>query len=157
MNLYTLTERTCTEACWEARQEVCRCSCSGRNHGCMLVNGAPRPGRTKRVKDTRYRLVAVLSWEDQWDYRPLQRRDHWAFQVVPQGCRWPEAQGADNRAHFAWIEDTYTLEQAQAEMATVKEQETARRKEYHLRNCDGTTMYPNYKIAHPCEEPHSHY
>lgn len=57
----TTTGTTCGMACWSAREEVCRCSCSGRNHGAMRDGGA-QPERTKTVKGTVYRLVAVTTY-----------------------------------------------------------------------------------------------
>jgi hypothetical protein len=53
-----LTSTTCGEPCWHAREEVCRCSCGGRNHGCLL-GGGESPERTARIDGERYRLVAV--------------------------------------------------------------------------------------------------
>jgi hypothetical protein len=29
----TLTTAPCTSKCWHAEEDVCRCSCGGRNHG----------------------------------------------------------------------------------------------------------------------------
>lgn len=29
------TEHTCGDACWHAHEDICRCSCGGRNHGCL--------------------------------------------------------------------------------------------------------------------------
>jgi hypothetical protein len=54
-----LTEATCGEACWHAREEVCRCSCGGRNHGCLRDGCGDRPERTARIDGLRYRLAAV--------------------------------------------------------------------------------------------------
>lgn len=155
--LTALMGRTCGEACWLARQEVCRCACGGQNHGCKLVNGAPLPGRTKRVKEVRYRLAAVITWAQRFDYRSLEHSSHWAFQVVPKECKWPEVQHAGDGAEFAWIEDTYTLEQAEAEMVAAKAKEDAKRKVYHLKECDGVKMhYQHPKIANPCGNPEYH-
>lgn len=30
-----LTDATCGEACWTAKEELCKCSCGGHNHGCL--------------------------------------------------------------------------------------------------------------------------
>ena len=54
-----LTEATCGEACWHAREEVCRCSCGGKNHGCMKTADGVRPTRTAKIDGHRYELVAV--------------------------------------------------------------------------------------------------
>ncbi len=57
-----LTETTCGEACWKAREDVCRCSCGGKNHGCTkTVNGITgfNPDRTAKIDGFRYKLLAV--------------------------------------------------------------------------------------------------
>ena len=53
-----LTEQTCGEACWKAKEEICRCSCGGKNHGC-LTHGEQQPERTAKIDGERYRLRAV--------------------------------------------------------------------------------------------------
>ena len=54
-----LTEATCGEACWNAREEICRCSCGGKNHGCLRVTGSEQPVRSAKIDGYRYELVAV--------------------------------------------------------------------------------------------------
>lgn len=54
-----LSEATCGEACWEAREDVCRCSCGGKNHGCMRTPDGVRPNRNAKIDGTRYELKAV--------------------------------------------------------------------------------------------------
>lgn len=58
-----VTSQTCGEACWHAREEICRCSCGGRNHGC-LSHGGERPERTAKIDGERYRLVGVGKYDD---------------------------------------------------------------------------------------------
>lgn len=54
-----LTSQTCGEPCWHAREEVCRCSCGGRNHGCLLTKDGVKPPRMAKIDGHRYILVAV--------------------------------------------------------------------------------------------------
>jgi hypothetical protein len=54
-----LTEATCGEACWQAREDICRCSCGGKNHGCMRSADGTRPTRTAKISGVRYELAAV--------------------------------------------------------------------------------------------------
>jgi len=53
------TDATCGTACWEAREEVCRCNCGGRNHGCLKSAVGKRPARTSKIDGERYELAAV--------------------------------------------------------------------------------------------------
>lgn len=53
-----LTEATCGEACWCAREDVCRCSCGGKNHGCLRTSEGIRPNRTAKIDGFRYELKA---------------------------------------------------------------------------------------------------
>lgn len=53
------TDATCGEACWEAREDICRCSCGGKNHGCMRTADGIRPSRTAKLDGYRYQLKAV--------------------------------------------------------------------------------------------------
>ena len=54
------SDATCGEACWHAREDVCRCSCSGKNHGILKRDGQEQPARTRRIGHTRLKLVAVF-------------------------------------------------------------------------------------------------
>ncbi len=58
-----LTTQTCGEACWHAREEVCRCSCGGRNHGCLNHGGA-QPERTAKIGGFRYKLAGIGKYSD---------------------------------------------------------------------------------------------
>jgi len=53
------TEQTCGDACWHAKEDICRCSCGGKNHGCLRTEDGEQPARTRRIKDMMYQLVAV--------------------------------------------------------------------------------------------------
>ena len=56
-----VTEQTCGEACWHAREDICRCSCGGRNHGCLNTKDGSQPSRTRKIKNTMYQLVTIES------------------------------------------------------------------------------------------------
>jgi hypothetical protein len=53
-----ITESTCGEACWQAREDICRCSCGGKNHACLRGQDQ-RPERTRKLNGFMYQLVAV--------------------------------------------------------------------------------------------------
>jgi hypothetical protein len=54
-----LTDATCGEACWQAREDICRCSCGGKNHGCMRSADGQQPERTARIDGYRFKLAGV--------------------------------------------------------------------------------------------------
>ena len=60
LGISTLT--TCSEACWYAREDVCRCQCGGKNHGILRDGTGERPARTRRVGKARFKLVAVVGY-----------------------------------------------------------------------------------------------
>jgi len=53
------TDATCGDACWHAVEDVCRCSCGGKNHGCLRTAEGVRPTRTSKIDGHRYELKAV--------------------------------------------------------------------------------------------------
>ena len=57
--LAILTEATCGFSCWHAKEEICHCSCGGKNHGCMKTGDREQPTRTARIDGKMYELVAV--------------------------------------------------------------------------------------------------
>ena len=63
--LAVLTDRSCGEACWHAKEEVCRCECGGINHGILLKDGATQPSRHSKIDGKAYQLIAV------GDYRTI--------------------------------------------------------------------------------------
>jgi hypothetical protein len=54
-----LTEQTCGESCWHAKEDICRCSCGGKNHGCLRDENGNSPVRTSKIDGYRYELQAV--------------------------------------------------------------------------------------------------
>lgn len=59
-----LTDATCGEGCWEARELICRCSCGGKNHGCMKSKSGNRPQRTAKIDGEAYKLVSIGAYGD---------------------------------------------------------------------------------------------
>lgn len=53
---------TCGAACWEAREDVCRCSCGGKNHGIHRRGGTAE--RTAKIDGLRYTLLGVGTHRD---------------------------------------------------------------------------------------------
>ena len=70
MVLGLLTGHTCGEACWWAKEDVCRCKCGGVNHGILKgADGVERPARTRRVERDWFVLEAVIpGHRDAMDY-----------------------------------------------------------------------------------------
>jgi len=54
-----ITEQTCGDACWHAKEDICRCSCGGRNHGILRSADGIQPSRTRKIKGAMYQLIAV--------------------------------------------------------------------------------------------------
>ncbi len=54
-----LTNATCGEACWHAKEEICRCKCGGKNHGCLRTADGVRPQRTCKIDGKHYVLRGV--------------------------------------------------------------------------------------------------
>jgi hypothetical protein len=90
-----LTNHTCNEACWWAKEKVCHCSCGGKNHGCLLVDGAERPSRTSRIDGEMYGLAAVGRYAD------LYREAENALKALPPkvayGSSWAFPWGATDK------------------------------------------------------------
>lgn len=59
VRMAVLTSQTCGEPCWHAREEICRCSCGGKNHGCLNAADGERPVRMAKIDGERYTLAAV--------------------------------------------------------------------------------------------------
>jgi hypothetical protein len=126
-----MTGSTCGDMCWHAREEVCRCSCGGANHG-ILTKGGAQPKRTCKIENF-YELVAVIPgravgecWND------VERRiraeidrviaerfpgiDSWAYgnyreekyfpvldrKISPSQAKWDEVKAVPNAARLIW-------------------------------------------------------
>lgn len=62
MSIGITTEATCSDPCWYAREDVCRCSCGGKNHGILRTPGGGLPPRTRRVYGERYELAGIVGY-----------------------------------------------------------------------------------------------
>lgn len=98
MTLFSaITDATCGEACWSAREDVCRCSCGGKNHG-ITRNGAGIPERTRKKQGRVYKLIAVTGYGEACD---LAREDYgsWLRNVgYESGTLYPHERIIYNRA-----------------------------------------------------------
>ena len=56
-----LSNITCGHSCWFAKEQDCKCSCGGKNHGILLKEGSEQPQRTKKEAGKLYYLEAVGS------------------------------------------------------------------------------------------------
>ena len=81
-----LTESTCGEPCWNAKEDVCRCSCRGANHGCLMVDGEAQPIRTRKLKGNRYELATAicLTGPDTCYAMTLSAVDEWLWDNAPE-------------------------------------------------------------------------
>ena len=61
-----LSDITCGEACWCAKEDICRCSCGGKNHGILRTENGTQPVRTAKIDGYRYELLAVGDRSELW-------------------------------------------------------------------------------------------
>jgi len=59
-----LTDATCGEACWAAKEDVCKCSCGGHNHGILLTPEGMQPNRTCKIDGFRYELIEIGKYSE---------------------------------------------------------------------------------------------
>lgn len=55
----TYSNITCGEACWTAKENVCKCSCNGENHGILLKENGEQPVRNAKINGYRYELKGI--------------------------------------------------------------------------------------------------
>lgn len=55
---------TCGEACWCAKEDICKCSCGGKNHGILLTPDSSRPVRSSKIQGYMYELRAIGSYPE---------------------------------------------------------------------------------------------
>lgn len=80
-----VTGHTCGDACWHAKEVICRCSCGGKNHG-IFKRGGEQPGRTAKIGGQVYRLLEVGT-QGQIESRRMEeiRRINWHWFYDPKG------------------------------------------------------------------------
>lgn len=99
---------TCGEACWGAKEDICRCFCRGRNHG-ITRTGATAPVRQCRKGMWQHRLTAVCSygeaqrlvydalaaWTREHGYGEPWRDRTFCAKATPSQSRWAEVVNAN--------------------------------------------------------------
>ena len=126
--LAIITGHTCGEACWHAREEVCRCSCGGANHGILNTCDGTRPQRTAKIGGQFYELVAVCNARESYaeEKRIMAERfpnlDCWAYgdfreekympvlvrKISESQSKWPEVKAIENCRYLVWSRPTGT-------------------------------------------------
>jgi hypothetical protein len=130
------TETTCGEACWFAREDTCRCSCNGRNHGCLKVEGAERPPRTRRVQGVRYRMYGImewyvarsighkLTWPNGSGAKPFRGTQSIEESIGKRHAKWPECEGQTGT--ILWVRE-HIANETIADIEAALKQERAKR------------------------------
>lgn len=116
-----LTGSTCGFPCWQADEDVCRCSCGGANHGILRAGGC-QPQRTAKIDGQFYELVGVIPgpsgdecWADAFKRegaevaRTIEERfpdlDSWAYgEYRPAGKTLPVVSRKVQPSHAKWPE-----------------------------------------------------
>ena len=131
----TYADLTCGEACWAARLDVCRCSCSGANHGITRSATGERPTRTRTKDYGRYRLAAVgsssrarsisheLTWRDGYPYGRCYF-DSFEQSAAKHQRKWPEfANSGISHPYGVWVREHMPQETVDAAIARTEQQE----------------------------------
>ncbi len=116
----TLTAATCGENCWSAAEEVCKCSCSGANHGCLRSSDGVRPVRSSKVRGKRFELLAVGTYVQLHDDFPMFRTMHGDYVLERHGLimkkaspgqvnLWPELQAFKDVRADSWRFEPYAV------------------------------------------------
>lgn len=120
--LAIMTGHTCGEACWHAREEVCRCSCGGKNHGILKSANGVRPVRTRKIDGKFYELVAVgkyrdcmaeektlteerfpgIDWCGYGYYRQESTMPIVTRKLSESALKWPEVQAVEGATYAVW-------------------------------------------------------
>ncbi len=69
------TDQTCGENCWNAKEDICRCECGGKNHGIHLRG--ENAVRACKIAGRRYELVAVGTHSELMDEGARLTAEQW--------------------------------------------------------------------------------
>lgn len=97
--LAVLTDRSCGEACWHAKEDVCRCECGGANHGILLKDGAEQPVRHSKIDGVAYELIAI------GNYRTINSQFYDMVRTYPPKRTVQYIEGKD--FHYYWESSDY--------------------------------------------------
>lgn len=121
-----ITGATCGDGCWHAREEICRCSCGGKNHGILRDANGKQPQRTCKIDGNFYELVGVIPASAHWRDVALEvttvinerfpNLDSFAYgnyrqektmpvvdrKVSASQSKWPEVVAVPNAARLIW-------------------------------------------------------
>ena len=56
---FSWSTMTCGQACWEGKEDNCKCSCGGKNHGIWRNSKDTKVQRTCKINGVIYNLVAI--------------------------------------------------------------------------------------------------
>jgi hypothetical protein len=121
--LASLSNHTCSEACWYAREELCKCSCGGKNHGILLQANGERPVRTCTIAYQRYRLHAIADFMESCNIRfaiteqAMKQHVYCAADDKPATAsqqKWPEVKAwmdahDDEIPRLVWVLESYQI------------------------------------------------
>lgn len=100
-----LTGHTCGPACWEAREDLCRCECGGKNHGILRSANGVRPCRRMKEDGHSYTLIGVSAQGDEASktlWPKIKAANEAAGRTGPWGYPWRETdKGAPGRCKSA--------------------------------------------------------
>jgi hypothetical protein len=60
---YSIRGHTCGDHCWFAREDECKCSCGGKNHGICRAEGSKRPDRTRKLDGAMFVMAEIGNYD----------------------------------------------------------------------------------------------
>ena len=115
-----LSLNTCGEACWHAKEDICRCYCNGRNHGCLKSPNGISPMRMAKIDGYMYTLRAFGKYRDLYaEAKKINDSGKPSGQVSASGKNYPFTE----TQYGAWARlkpPTYNQTQKWAELSQFK-------------------------------------